>query len=174
MGDLPKNDEEVQAFNAGLQEETAEEARRGNIEAAIDILREFVETVDLSSNREGCASIPLPYARYIAAAFSKIIKDDTDAALALGIRPTRAGRPRGAKTHNDVELAAAYWLLVRRNRRPEEANRLVMKKTGADRRTIQRAAQGCSAFEDRRLIDDELLKVLVLQNPTLSGILGTD
>jgi hypothetical protein len=158
--------EEMHAFNAGFQEE---EARRGNTEAAIDILREFVDTVELSSNRD----VPIPWhsARYLADAFRKIIDHDMDAALALGIRTDKAGRPRGMKMHNEVELAAAYCLLVRRGFKPEEANKLVGKETGADRRTVQRATKACSTFGDRSLIDDEVLKSIL--RPQLLKTLST-
>ena len=135
------------------------------MEAARDILRDVAETIELSSERRWVAPVPWHYALYIAEAFRKIVDDDNiDASLALGIRPNKAGRPRGATTHNKIQLAAAYWLLVRRGSKPEDAIRLLSKETGADRRTIQRAAKGCSIFKKRtKQINDELLKAFVFQ-----------
>jgi hypothetical protein len=140
-------------------------ATGGDIEVARDILGEVAETLDLS------VPIPRDYAQYIAGAFRRIL-GGTDAALALGIRTKQAGRPRGRVTHNAVALAAAYWLLVRSGRRPGHANDLVANETGADRRTIQRAARACSSFQDRELFDEKTLRAIVLRHFALSKILA--
>ncbi len=157
-------------FNASVQKELTDEARGGNTEAAVDILREFAEAVDLSSEHGSQVRVPSAHSRYIAEAFRKIIDQDMDAGLALGIKTSKAGRPKGTKTHNDVELAAAYWFLIRQGHRPEEANSL-LEKTGVDRRTIQRAAKACSGFGDKSQFDDEVLKSVLLQSSQLSKFL---
>lgn len=161
---------ERRAFNASLQKELTDEARGGNTEAAIDILREFAEAVDISTEHGSQVHIPSAHSRYIAEAFRKIVDQDMDANLALGIKTSKAGRPKGKKTHNDVELAAAYWFLIRLGHRPEEANSLLAEKTGADRRTIQRAAEACAGFGDKSQFDDEVLKS-VLHSSQLSKLL---
>jgi len=154
---------------------TAQLARQDDTDAAREILRDFAEAVLLSSEPKWIAPIPWHFALYIAEAFHKILKDDSaDASRALGLRPNKAGRPRDAT--NKSRLGAAYWLLVRHDRKSEDAIKILSKETGADRRTIQRAAKDYSRFKSRRQIDDELLKFI--SGPrigaALSGILDAE
>lgn len=147
---------------------TAKLAQEGNTEAARDILREFTEAVALTSEHNWPAQIPWPFVQYIGEAFRKITQEEADPARALGIKVSRAGRPAGSKTHDEVQLAATYWLLRRRGQRPEQANELIRSAVGADRTTVQKAADSCSALED---LDDDLLVAIAAENPNLQKII---
>jgi hypothetical protein len=144
-------------------------ARDGDTEAARDILREFTEAVELSSQSSWRGSIPWHCASHLADAFRKIVTNGTDAALALGIRPKKAGRPPGTKIERDLVLGTAYWLLVRRGRQPEEAKSLLLEHWGADRRTIERARDFCSTLGDAAQIDEEILKAILFQPSAPAG-----
>jgi hypothetical protein len=144
--------------------QTAKLARSGNTDAARDILKDFVGAIDERSEKMWPGLGPpihWAYARYLADAFKSIL-DGKDAALALGVKSSKAGRRAGKATHNLEALAAAYWFLVRRGLNPERANLELHERTGADRRTIQRAATtgGHKAFKYSQLIDDEVLKTV--------------
>lgn len=177
---LPSNRREN--INARIAEGTADKARAGDTDAALEILREFVAAVDQSDEQTWHGPVQWAYARYLADAFEKIIRAamrssswqqvkwsdadsgpaQADANLALGIKSSKSGRRVGTKFHNQEALAAAYWHLIRKGWRPERASSALSERTGANRRTIQKAsvANGNDAFKDSRLISDESLKVL--------------
>lgn len=144
---------------------TAKLASGGDTAAARDILRETADAIELG------AAIPEECAQYVANAFRKILDHAVDADKALGLKGATAGRPKGAKTFDDVKLGAAYWLTVRRGQKPEQANALIRTATGADRTTIQRAAQACSAFESLSLTYERLLIAIISEQPALAAII---
>jgi hypothetical protein len=148
---------------------TADKARAGDTQAARDILREFREALDLSAEDKWPGPIPWDCARYLADAFRAILSGNTDAASALGIRPKTAGRPAGTKIERDLLLGAAYWLLVRRGRKPEEAKSLLSTHWPTNRSTVERARDFCSTLGDDKVIDEEILKAILFQPPAPAG-----
>lgn len=138
---------------------TAEAALAGDTSAALDILRDFVGAVDQHNERTWRGPVHFAYAQYLAHAFSKIVRArmkesgwkgakwgdvetgdaEADANLALGIKSSKAGRRKGAATHNDEALAAAFNLLVVSGLRPEKAKEELQRRIGADKRTIEKA-----------------------------------
>jgi hypothetical protein len=172
MADPPDSasDPDAKALGEWTPADTVSLAAGGDIQAARDILRQFAEAVALTRQRDWPAQVPWPFVRYLAEAFRKILDEEADAGRALGVRRSGAGRPSGSRTHNEVVIAAAYWLLVRRGRAREEANAVLRDCTGADRRTIQRAAENCSAFEASD-IDDDMLLAIASEQPSISKVL---
>lgn len=157
-------------------EHTAKLARNGDTEAIHDILREIADGLERVASMRN-APIPWECAHYVAEAFREILDPNPEKQLdpmqALGLKERKAGRPKGAKTHDEVRLAAAYWLMLRRGLKPERANQLLQRATGADRTTIQRAARGCSAFEDGMLYDDRLLVSIISEQPSLATLISS-
>lgn len=165
---------------------TAEKARTGDTDAAFSILRDFVGAIDQydEGTWSGLRSAPIhwEYVRYIADAFERVIRAamrsptwrgktwsdvetgeaQADANLALGIKSSKPGRRKGAKTYETEALAALYWYLVRRGFKPERANKLLRERIGCDRKTIQDASieGGNKAYRYPELIEDESLKVV--------------
>ena len=170
MAETP-DDADAKALGEWTAADTAQLAREGNTEAARDILRTFLEAVQLTSEQDWPAQIPWAFVQYLADAFRKITEESADARLALGLKEHKAGRPAGSKTHDPVRLAAAYWLLRRRGHAPEEANELIRVAVGADRTTVQGAANGCSAFEDHPAFSDHILTAIVAESPALAQLL---
>lgn len=144
--------------------QNVEAARAGDEGAARAILSDFVGAVDARSERAWptlSAPIDWAYARFLADAFQRIL-NGADAAVALGVKNSRAGRRTGTRTHDREALAAAYWLIRRKGIAPERAAGLLGKRTGADRRTIQRASveNGNAAYRHPKLIPDDDLKAV--------------
>jgi hypothetical protein len=168
-------------INKAMARVTAERARQGDTRSAIEILHDFVAVVDQNAELTWTGPIPWDYAKYIADAFEKVVRaamqspswsgakwEDAatgeaqcDANLALGIKSSKAGRRKGAKTYDTAALAALYWFLVRRGLKPELANRRICEQIGCDRKTVQNASQqdGNAAYRNPKLVDDESLKV---------------
>lgn len=147
-------------------------ANEGDTEAARDILREFIHAVALAGDDAWPSQFPLAWVHYLAEAFRQILDDNADPARALHLRAPKAGRPAGAKTHDEVRLGAAYWLLLRRGHKPEVAKQRILSAVGADRRTVERAADSCSAFEKPHLIDEAILVAIVSEQPELAKVLS--
>ena len=61
---------------------------------------------------------------------------------------------------------------MRRGRRPEDANNIVREASGADRRTIQRAAKAFSRFGDPKPMAAKVLLSIICQHATLSRALS--
>lgn len=163
-------------INRFYERETARSARNGSTQAAMEILTEFAAAVDRYSERTWTGSIPWQYLRYIADAFSKIGRPE-DASRALGIKNSNPGRRKGASTHDEEALAAAYWCLRRQGYKAERATGELSKSTGADRRTIQRAsrANGNEAYGNPDKVDEETLKVVYKKYAAdIAGILAAD
>lgn len=164
--------EPPQTDSASLQESMAAEAVRlaneGDTEAARDILWGFVHAASLAGDGDWPSQLPRAWVQYLADAFRQILDEQTDPARALHLKASKAGRPVGAKTHDEVRLGAAYWLLRRRSHRPEAAKQILQSAVGADRRTVERAADTCSAFDDPLVIDDALLVAIIAEQPELA------
>lgn len=152
-------------------------ARKGNVEAARDVLEDFskaVEDIAAFKDPANAWSGPIPWqaAEYLASAFRQILhvtrsgtKTKTQAKAqqimkALNLTGSR-GRRKGEATHDLEALAAAYSLLTRNGVTPEAANEKLQKALGADRSTIYRARQENAAFEYWHKSDDGTLKALI-------------
>jgi hypothetical protein len=150
------------AFNEEYANAAAAAAQAGDTNAAREIFSDFAATIDRYSERTWRGSIPWAYVRYIADAFGRVLSGESKSAgHALGIKTSAPGRPVGRhKYHDEEALAAAYWFLVRHGYKPETANKRLSKETGADRRTIQKAAMNKLnlCFGDRGKFDDDELK----------------
>jgi hypothetical protein len=78
-------------------------------------------------------------------------------------------------THHDEALAAAYFLLLRRDFTPERANQLLSARLGTDPGTIAHAAAAYPAFADSALLDDDTLRATSqLYGPQIEAILAAD
>jgi hypothetical protein len=117
-----------------------EQATRGNVEAAQDVLVTFVETVEqfrMLREPEEHWNGPIPWAGadHLAKAFRKILNGE-DHAKALCLRAATVGRRKGKTVFHDQEaLAASYYFLLRSDFRPEQANKVLREQIGADRST---------------------------------------
>jgi hypothetical protein len=174
MADPPPpstDDPDTKAISEWTAADTVRLARAGNTEAARDILREFAVAAALTSEQDWPSQIQWAFVQYIAQGFRDIVEQNVDADRALGLKEPKAGRPPGTQTHNHVALAAAYWLMVRRGLRPEQANEQIRSSTGADRTTVQAAAKDCSNFEDPAKFLDRDLVAIISEQPALSKIL---
>jgi hypothetical protein len=148
------------------------QARAGNTDAAREILEDFVRSVRRHSKRSWPGPIHLAYARFLADAFQAILSGSKkDASIALGVKSSRAGRRRGAVTHDAIALAAAFWLLRRHGLKPEKSIALIRKLTGADRSTVQKAttARFAAAFKRPELVPNHKLKVIVARQRAWGG-----
>ena len=134
----------------------------------------FADAVAVTHAREWPAQLPRIWALYLAKAFRRIVEEQADPHRALHLKGSKSGRRKGAhRTHDDVRLAAAYWLMRRGSQTPERANELLREATGADRRTIQKAAGGsCAAFEDKGLYSNRLLRAIALEQSSLAALIG--
>lgn len=163
-----KADETAESLHA-WRRDTVRVAKGGDVGAARDILLNFVERVEKASGHSWTGPIPHEYAQYLADAFRRIIQG-TDAGIALGIKTPAGGPDPGTTAHNNMELAAAYWLLVRHRIPREIANARVCGVTGAHRRRVQKAAADHSMFEDREQINDQHLIAIIEKRSTLLGL----
>ena len=146
---------------AELCNDKIQRAGRGDIQAAKEVLEDFVRSIRQQSKRSWRGPNHFIYARYLAEVFDSILRG-ADPAIALGIKIRRSGRPRGKVTHNPRALAAAYWLLNRRGIKPERSIRLLTGLTGADRTTVQAARRApYTAGFKRGLVSDLELKRIV-------------
>jgi hypothetical protein len=147
-------------------------ARGGDTEAARGILQDFVDAASAGGERSWHEHVPWPHAEYIAEAFQKMLTVEPDAAKALGIKTSRAGRRPGAVNYDTVTLAATYWLLRRRGRTYGQAMSAMEPAAGVEASTIRKAARACSNFEDAELFSDQNLVTFALESKTLAMILG--
>ncbi len=169
MATLPERPDVMRDYFVGM----VVGARNGNVEDARDVLRDFADTVENVAilrypERAWSGPVPWQIAEYLAAAF-RLILGGTNPARALNLVGKKAGRTKGkATTHNADALAAAFYLLTRKQSRPdgtvvggltpEQANRALQERLGVDRTTIQRARRQNQPFAYPKLISDEILK----------------
>jgi hypothetical protein len=149
-------DDQVDDFFVAV---TVKQARSGGIDDAREILADFAAVVGRHSAASWSGPLHWDYARYIADAFVEIL-NEKDAALALGIKSSKAGRRRGITTYDTKALGAAYWSLIRRGYQSEHAISLLQNTIGADRRTIQRAS---AAARDRGCADPQQVPNFLLE-----------
>jgi hypothetical protein len=117
---------------------TVKAARRGDHQAAKTILKDFAGAIGQFNARTWRGPVHWAFAEYIADAFKAMLAGE-EAAKALGIKKATRGREKGGVTFDKSELGAAYWLLLRKGYRSEDAIEFIQEFCGADRRTIQRA-----------------------------------
>ena len=145
------------------------------MQAARTVLDEFssaVEQITSLKRPEPAWSGPIPWqiAKYLAAAFRRVLQD-IPPEKALNLVGKARGRRKGKTvTHNMEALAASFHLLTRAQLREDgsvvgglsvgEANRQLQEKIGADQTTVYRARRQNEAFAHRALIDDETLKAI--------------
>jgi hypothetical protein len=145
--------------------ERVDQALNGDTDVARRILDDFVRSVRQHPKRSWRGPNHYVYAQYLADAFQRIL-DGADAAIALRIKSSKAGRRKGTTTHDGKALHAAYQLLVRGGRKTEQAIELLSDITGADRTTIQksRKTRFTMSFEHRGMADDhKLIAVITAQ-----------
>ena len=144
-----------------------EQARAGNTDAAREILEDFVRSVRRHSKRSWCGPNHYVYARYLADALQRTLDGDDDARIALGIKSSRPGRPKGSVDRDPKALAAAFWLLQRKGYATEECTERIGELTDADRTTVQsaREARYTKAFNRPDLMPDLKLKSIVAKQP---------
>jgi hypothetical protein len=155
------NQKEVnEAFWAAM----VEQAGRGNVEAARDVLTTFAETVEQvrlfnSPWQHWSGPIPWAAADYLATGFRAIL-NGADHAKALNLVAPKRGRHKmKVVTHDQEALAASFFFLRRKKFKPEQINAELREELGADRATIYRARREYRGFENRRRFKDEHLKV---------------
>ncbi len=159
-------------FHDQLCMDKVDQARNGNTDAAREILEDFVRSVRRHSKRSWPGPVHRAYARYLADALADILDGSRpDAAIALGIKTSRAGRRKGAATHNSQALAAGFWLLRRYGLKTEECNSKLQSLTGADRTTIQDAkkAKFTVAMNNPDIMPDHRLKAIVAKERKWGG-----
>lgn len=141
-------------------------ARAGDMDAAREILGDFVRSVRQHSKRSWRGPNHYLYARYITDAFERILSGEP-ADIALGVRSSKAGRPKGLRTHDARAIAAGYWLLRRKGLKSEQANAKLQNLTGADRTTVQNARKApyTRAFGYPAAASDSELTKIVAKQP---------
>jgi hypothetical protein len=161
QGDL--SSDHVQIPTKGeYQEQNAQEARAGDIEAAREILEVFTREVGKYNEQTWSADVPWPYVRYVADALRKVLELEPDrAAVALGIKNARPGRPKGNKGYEPVALAAAYFLLVRAGNVPKAAKSLIKETLGASDDVLGDAVAMYARLADQGQFDDDLLRAML-------------
>lgn len=176
----------------------ARRAREGNLDAISEILRNVSLALDCATNfsmtrREkkqenhwivqsvARCVIPWPYAEYLAEALQKASNanltelspntrqiEGSDAVRLLGLGSRNRGRPKGTKTHDEIPLAALYWLAVGKGFTPAGAKKLLQdllqNEAMVDRRTIERAAKSNSQLKKHA---DGLLERIISDAPTM-------
>jgi hypothetical protein len=155
-----------ESINSIYASETVAQAKARDPEAAREVLADFVGAINQYSMRTWSGPIEWQYARYVADCFAQILagKDATRALNLTRKKGKGTGRLKGKTRTRDKEaLGASWWFLIRQGLKPETATKRLSQETGADRRTIQRAAKedGNYAYKWPQLVDDEALKAVV-------------
>jgi hypothetical protein len=138
--------------------ETVRQAREGNTEASVEVLSEFVATVDRLNEKTWPGAIPWPYLRFIADRLCTILKGDpVVAALTLGISTGKPDRPAGSTKYKHIAVASFYFLLVRAGMAPKAAKSLLHESIGAGEDVIEEAAKEYPGFQRRDRFTVEIL-----------------
>jgi hypothetical protein len=139
--------------------EAVKQAREGNTEASTEVLSEFLAAVDRHNEKTWpSGAVPWPCARFVADKLRAVLKGDPiDAAVNLGIRSSRAGRPTGSAKHKPVAVAGFYFLLVRAGMAPRAAKSLMNASIGASDDVIEEAVKQYPGFQYRDRFTVELL-----------------
>jgi hypothetical protein len=138
--------------------ETVKQAREGDTEASKEVLSEFLAAVDRHSEKTWPGPALWPYVRFVADKLHAVLKGDpTDAAVNLGIKSGRPGRPAGSGKYPHLAVAAFYFLLVRAAVAPKAAKSLMKESIGASDDVIEEAAKAYPGFQYRDRFTVEIL-----------------
>ena len=138
--------------------ETVKQPGDGNTEPSTEILSEFVATVDRHNEKTWLGAIPWPCAQFVADKLRAVLKGDPiDAAVNLGIKSRRAGRPTGSSKYKHIAVAGFYFLLVRAGVGPKAAKSLMNASIGASDDLIEEAVRQYPGFQYRDRFTVEIL-----------------
>ena len=138
--------------------ETVKQPGDGNTEPSTEILSEFVATVDRHNEKTWLGAIPWPCAQFVADKLRAVLKGDPiDAAVNLGIKSRRAGRPTGSSKYKHIAVAGFYFLLVRAGVAPKAAKSLMNASIGASDDLIDEAVKQYPGFQYRDRFTVEIL-----------------
>ena len=138
--------------------ETVKQAVDGNTDASREILSEFIATVDRHNEKTWLGAIPWPCAQFVADKLRAVLKGDPiDAAVNLGIKSRRAGRPTGSSKYKHIAVAGFYFLLVRAGVGPKAAKSLMNASIGASDDLIEEAVRQYPGFQYRDRFTVEIL-----------------
>ena len=138
--------------------ETVKQAVDGNTDASREILSEFIATVDRHNEKTWLGAIPWPCAQFVADKLRAVLKGDPiDAAVNLGIKSSRAGRPTGSAKYKHIAVAGFYFLLVRAGVGPKAAKSLMNASIGASDDLIEEAVRQYPGFQYRDRFTVEIL-----------------
>ena len=138
--------------------ETVKQAVDGNTDASREILSEFIATVDRHNEKTWLGAIPWPCARFVADKLRAVLKGDPiDAAVNLGLKSSRAGRPTGSAKYKHIAVAGFYFLLVRAGVTPKSAKSLINASIGTSDDVIEEAVKQYPGFQYRDRFTVEIL-----------------
>ena len=138
--------------------ETVKQPGDGNTEPSTEILSEFVATVDRHNEKTWLGAIPWPCAQFVADKLRAVLKGDPiDAAVNLGIKSRRAGRPTGSSKYKHIAVAGFYFLLVRAGVAPKAAKSLMNASIRASDDFIEEAVKQYPGFQYRDRFTVEIL-----------------
>lgn len=136
-------------FHQAEAERLVAAAKQGNTDAARAILAQYIAIVSERSPKSWRGPYAFTYACYIADAFAEILDKNTpmEPALALGIKTSKAGRRKGAVTHDSEAIAAAFEWAIGVGYSEKVAIKKISDATGANPKTVRNAVKAFPAFE---------------------------
>ena len=138
--------------------ETVKQAGAGNTEASTEVLSEFIASVDRHNEKTWLGAIPWLCAQFVADKLRAVLKGDPiDAAVNLGIKSSRAGRPTGSAKYKHIAVAGFYFLLVRAGVTPKSAKSLINASIGTSDDVIEEAVKQYPGFQYRDRFTVEIL-----------------
>ena len=139
--------------------ETVKQAGEGNAQASTEVLSEFIATVDRHNEKTWPGgAVPWPCARFVADRLRAVLKGDPiNAAVNLGIKSSREGRPTGSAKYKHIAVAGFYFLLVRAGVGPKAAKSLMNASIGASDDLIEEAVRQYPGFQYRDRFTVEIL-----------------
>jgi hypothetical protein len=137
---------------------TVKQAEAGNTDSSTEVLSEFIATVDRHSEKTWLGAVPWPCARFVADKLRAVLKGDPlDAAVNLGIKSSRAGRPTDPAKYKHSAVAGFYFLLVRAGVAAKAAKSLMNASIGASDDVIEEAVKQYPGFQYRDRFTVEIL-----------------
>ena len=138
--------------------ETVKQAGAGNTEASTEVLSEFIASVDRHNDKTWLGAVPWPCARFVADKLRAVLKGDpSDAAVNLGIKSSKAGRPTDGAKYKHIAVAGFYFLLVRAGVTPKSAKSLINASIGTSDDVIEEAVKQYPGFQYRDRFTVEIL-----------------
>ena len=139
--------------------ETVKQAGEGNTEASTEVFSEFITRVDRHNDKTWPGgAVPWPCARFVADKLRAVLKGDPiNAAVNLGIKSSRAGRPAGSAKYKHIAVAGFYFLLVRAGVAPRAAKSLMNASLGTNDDVIEEAVKQYPGFQYRDRFTVEIL-----------------